>query len=204
MSDLLGEQSNTPRLRADGQRSVAAILEAAVAVLGERPAASMEEIAAAAGVSRQTVYAHFRSREVLLGALLDDFTDKTMAVLDAARLEEGPPTAALVRFLDSSWEIFGRHPFLLHVTFPPVAAEVDRKRHEPMLQRLERLIRRGQASGDFDPSAPISWLLAVTVAIGHAAGEEVRAGRISQQQAATAVHKAVLRVFGVKDPSTTQ
>lgn len=204
MSELPGNELAAPRLRADAKRSISAILEAAIEVLGERPAASMEEIAAAAGVSRQTIYAHFRSREALLRALLEQFTDKTMAVLDAARLEEGSPAAALGRFLNTSWEIFGRHPFLLHVTFPPVAPEEDRERHAPMLQRLERLIKRGQASGEFDSSVPVSWLLTATVTIGHAAGEEVRAGRMSQQQAATVVHQAVLRVFGVKDSLARQ
>ncbi|MGH3494427.1 MAG: TetR/AcrR family transcriptional regulator, partial [Sciscionella sp.] len=80
----------------------------------------------------------------------------------------------------------------------------DRERHAPMLQRLERLIKRGQATGDFDSNAPISWLLTATVAIGHAAGEEVRAGRMSRQQAATAVHQAVLRIFGVTDSPAAQ
>ena len=46
-------------VRADAERSIAAILDAAVQVLAARPDAGMGEIAKAAGVARQTVYAHF-------------------------------------------------------------------------------------------------------------------------------------------------
>ena len=46
-------------MRADAERSIAAILDAAVQVLADRPEAGMGEIAKAAGVARQTVYAHF-------------------------------------------------------------------------------------------------------------------------------------------------
>ena len=56
--------------RSDARRSIDAILNAARIVLGERSDASMEEIATAAGVTRQTVYAHFPSRDALIAALI--------------------------------------------------------------------------------------------------------------------------------------
>ncbi|MGR6999045.1 helix-turn-helix domain-containing protein [Yinghuangia aomiensis] len=51
------------RRRADAQRSIDAILDAARRLLGDRLDVGMEDIAAAAGVTRQTVYAHFPSRD---------------------------------------------------------------------------------------------------------------------------------------------
>ena len=56
----------TRRRRSDARRSIDAILAAARTVLGERPDAGMADVAAAAGVTRQTVYAHFASRDALL------------------------------------------------------------------------------------------------------------------------------------------
>ena len=51
-------------------RMTAAIIDSAAAVLAERGgAASMEEIASAAGIGRATLYRYFRNREELLAAM---------------------------------------------------------------------------------------------------------------------------------------
>ena len=105
--------------RADAERSVVAILGAAGRVLGERPDASMDDIAKAAGISRQTVYAHFPSRDTLLNALLAQVTERVLDAIDAADLGTGPAADALVRFLEISWQALETHPFLLHLTSPP-------------------------------------------------------------------------------------
>ena len=48
--------------RADAQRNVQRILDAAVACLAERPNATMADIAKVAGLGRVTLYGHFSSR----------------------------------------------------------------------------------------------------------------------------------------------
>ncbi len=57
--------------REDARRSIELIMDAARSILGKRPDASMEELAVAAGVTRQTVYAHFSSRDALIAAVFD-------------------------------------------------------------------------------------------------------------------------------------
>lgn len=182
------------RPRADAQRSVAAILDAAVEVLCIRPDASVDEIAKAAGLTRQTVYAHFASREALMAAVLDRVTRDVLAELDAAKVDEGPPSEALERLIRNSWRTVERYPFLLHA--PPASTqEEERERHGPVLEHFHRLIRRGQSTGDFDSTFPPEWLGMATMALGHAAGEEVRAGRMSTDDATRMLTESLHRLF---------
>ncbi len=190
------------RRRADAERNVAAILDAAGRVLGERPDASMDDIAKAAGISRQTVYAHFPSRDALLTALLTEVTARVVEAIATADLDTGPAADALVRFLEISWQAFESDPFLLHLTSPPKSPEEERDQHEPVLGPLEQLIRRGQRTGEFDPTLPVSWLLSATIALGHAAGEEVRAGHMTPDQAIATLRRSIPRLFTAGEPGT--
>ncbi|MFI6285377.1 TetR/AcrR family transcriptional regulator [Streptomyces sp. NPDC051018] len=184
------------RRRADAERSRAAILDAAMRLLVENPDAGMGAIAAEAGVTRQTVYAHFSTRDDLLTAVVDRVTEETMAAMDAAALDEGPASAALVRLLDVSWRTFERHPVLLRTGSASMDQEDQRARHTSVADRLTRLIERGQEAGEFDAEQSPAWLVSATIALGHAAGDEVRAGRMSVAEAAEAARTAVLRVVG--------
>src|ERR1700694_5667559 len=103
MSELSSPVPSRLRRRADAARSAAAILDAACRVWSTRPEASIEDIATAAGVTRQTVYAHFESRELLLCAVVDRVRAKAIAAM-AAALAEDPPAAALVRLLQANWQ----------------------------------------------------------------------------------------------------
>ncbi|MER7000506.1 TetR family transcriptional regulator [Streptomyces sp. NPDC000410] len=187
------------RRRADAERSRTAILDAAVRLLRQRPDAGMEAIATEAGVTRQTVYAHFSSREALLAATVDRITEGAVAAMDAARLGEGPATAALTRFLDVSWHSFEDNAPLLQAMPADTAEENDQARHEPVTGRLGRLIERGQQAGEFASDLPPHWLVAMTVALGHTAGEEVNSGRMTNAQARTALRTTVFRALGATE-----
>ena len=78
-----------PRRRADAERSIARILDAAVDALGEDQDASMSEIARRAGVVRATIYVHFPTREALLEAVTERALAEVAAVIAAAEPERG-------------------------------------------------------------------------------------------------------------------
>jgi AcrR family transcriptional regulator len=201
MSEIASRGATRPRRRADAEHNIAAILDAAVDVLGARPDASMAELAAAAGVARQTVYAHYESREALLGAVADRAMAGAVAAIDAVKPRQGPPTEALDRLVLAWWETVGRHARVLGAlaaAFPDPAAIHDF--HAPILERLVRLIRRGQRAGDFDASLPAQWLATAFLALMHTAAEEVAAGRLSPDDARRALERTVPRAFGVGGP----
>jgi AcrR family transcriptional regulator len=185
------------RRRADAERSIAAILDAAVEVLSERSDASMEEVANAAGVTRQTVYAHFPSREELLGAVGERALAQAVADYEAAEPERGTPAEALDRLVGTWWQTVARHARLLEAMRGSSAEEVH-EFHAPILERLERFVRRGRRAGDFDRDLPLGWQLASLLALMHAAADEVAAGRMSAEEADAALRRSVPRLFGVR------
>lgn len=187
-------QARKRRQRSDARQSIAAVVDAAIGTLGERPDASMDEIARAAGVSRQTVYAHFPSRDALVDAVIERATAEFTALLDGVDLDQAPPAQALTRLLEAGWQIAGRYPFLW--LQPAVDPGKDARRHAPVLDRMLAIVRRGQASGDFDDSVPAPWLLSASLALGRATEDEVKAGRMTIEQATRAMHQSVLRLLG--------
>ncbi|WP_028063046.1 TetR/AcrR family transcriptional regulator [Solirubrobacter soli] len=176
------------RRRADAERNIAAILDAAVLVLADRPDAGLGEIAKAAGVVRQTIYAHFPSRDDLLEAVADRALEQTLTAIDAADPESGPPAEALDRLIQAWWTSVARHARVLEAlaaVSPSRAALHDF--HGPVLARLNALLERG----DFDRDVPATWFLALM----HAAADDVAAGRLDEAAAAATLRRAVPKLF---------
>ncbi|MER5338097.1 TetR/AcrR family transcriptional regulator [Micromonospora sp. NPDC002717] len=189
--------TSSPKRRADALRSRAAVLDAAVRLLSAHPDASVEAVASAAGVTRQTVYAHFSSRQQLLTAVLDRVTEEVVAAMDAADTDTGPAADALLRVLDVSAREAGKYRGLLQaISAVPVSPRADQERHAPVADRLRRVVRRGQEAGEFDDRLPADWFVAVVVKLGHAASEEADAGRMSEADATAALRTSLLRVLG--------
>ncbi len=178
-------------MRADAERSIAAILDAAVPVLADRPEAGMGEIAKAAGVARQTVYAHFSSREALLNAVAERALAQTLAAIDAAEPERGEASEALERLTTAWWGSVARHARVLEALAAAAPTREDvRAFHAPVLARVAALAARG----DFD--GPPAWLATAFLALMHAAAEEVAAGRLTEQEAGDALRVSIPRLFG--------
>jgi hypothetical protein len=93
--------------------------------------------------------------------------------------------------------VTARYPFMWHL--PAVSPEQDASRHAPVLGRMLELIRRGQESGDLDATLPPHWLLTASLALGRAADEEVKAGRVTTEEATHAIHHSFLRLLGALD-----
>lgn len=187
-------QARRRKQRSDARQSIAAVIDAAIQTLADRPDASMDDIARAAGVSRQTVYAHFPSRDALIDAVTEQASAEFTALLDGLDPDQAPPAQALTRLLDAGWRTAARYPFLW--LQPAVDPGKDADRHAPVLDRMLDIVRRGQASGDFDDSVPAHWLLSASLALGRATEDEVKAGRMTIEQATRAMHQGFLRLLG--------
>lgn len=188
----------TRKRRADAQRSREAILGAAPRVLDADPDAGLEAVAVAAGVTRQTVYAHFPSREKLLLAVVDRIAEEAAAAMDAVDLEAAPAADTLMRLLDAGMSAARRHPALLQkISALPVSPQANRDQHRPIADRIRRVILRGRATEEFDDRLPVDWLVTATIVLAHTASEERDTDRMSDAAAEGALRTSLLRLLGV-------
>lgn len=177
----------SPPVRRDRERNAARILDAAIGVLGERPEATMAEIAEATGLGRATVYRHYPTREALLAAIREDAVAASASALDASRLDDGPADAALERFVRSCWAVHDRHLLVISAIGPlsgPSAVLVE-KRH--ITERVAALIARGQASGEFRTDRDPAWLATSINGIVFAAVDAVGEGILTPAAAPDAI-----------------
>jgi hypothetical protein len=117
------------------------------------------------------------------------------ATFEAADLDHEPPAAALLRLLELAWQTSARYPFLWHL--PQVSNQEDVDRHAPVLYRLDALITRGQQSGELHADLPPAWLLTAALALGRAAENEVKEGRMTISEATEIVHTSMIRLLGL-------
>jgi AcrR family transcriptional regulator len=181
-----------PRRRADAERSIARILDAAVDALGDDQEASMAEIARRAGVVRATIYVHFPAREALLEAVTHRATAEVADVVEAAEPHRGDPAEALARVVAASWRTLGRYHALVAINTQQHGHAELRQRHSSVLATLEPLIERGQADGTFRADVPAAWHLSMMMALMHAASGELGAGRVNDADAGPALAATIL------------
>jgi TetR/AcrR family transcriptional repressor of mexCD-oprJ operon len=181
-----------PRRRADAQRSITRILDAAVDALAGDPDASMTEIARQAGVVRATIYVHFPTREALLEAVTHRAIAEVAHVIDTAEPHRGDPSEALARVVAASWRTLGRYHALVALNTHQHGHEELRHRHSSVLAQLQPLIERGQADGSFRSDVTAAWHLSMLLALIHAASGELGAGRVEQADAEPALVATIL------------
>jgi TetR/AcrR family transcriptional regulator, mexCD-oprJ operon repressor len=188
--------------RADAQRSVDAILDAALACLVEDPNANTADIAAKAGVGRVTLYGHFPSRTDLVDATFGRIVTRAEERLAAVDLS-GEPRQALADLIASSWEVVFQHRALLAAAQGTMPAERIRHHHEQPLTRVRSLIERGQHDGVFRTDLPTDWLVTVFYTVLHGAAGEIGAGRLDATEAASLITATILAAYSPQPARAT-
>jgi AcrR family transcriptional regulator len=180
--------------RAIAERNVDAILDAAEELL-ERGQANISAVAAQAGVSRVTVYAHFPTWDALLEATVARAVRRTMAALEAADPGAGPPVQALERMLAAAWQHLARYSAMAQAVAELLSPEAVTRTHQAAHQTIGALLERGRADGSFRTDLPAAWLITSSIALIHACAEEVRAGRIGERDAVRVLTVTVRDLF---------
>lgn len=178
--------------RADANRNNETILDVTEDLMSGGVPPSMSQVAAAADVTRVTLYAHFATREVLLKAVVRRAIADTDQALSELNLDTGPVEDALDRLIRTSWPILDRHHKVRAVALATLSHEALRNHHDAAFRHVDRLIARGQDNGAFRTDQPRAWLAAIFYAVLHAAADEVDAGRLPSHTAADTVITTLL------------
>jgi TetR/AcrR family transcriptional repressor of mexCD-oprJ operon len=145
-----------PRSPALRDHIAAAILDKAAAILAERrEAASLAEIAEAAGVARSTLYRYFPSRDALLQSLADTAEAEIQARIGEARPDVLPVPEAIARLTRGLIAAGSKYIALAYLWHKPADSA------DQASQALLPLFRRGIADGTLRPDLPAETQLAI-------------------------------------------
>lgn len=178
-------------VRADARRNIAAILEAATTCLARDPDASINDIAAAAGVGRMTLYGHFGSRGALVSAVAGRAIASSEEELASVDLT-GDPVDVLTRLLTASWTLTHRFGALVVAAESSLPPDTLHDAHQAPIKRVRAILRRGRREGCFRTDLPLEWEVTTIQSILHGASTAVHRGEISASLAPTLVVKTVL------------
>ncbi|MFC5184188.1 TetR/AcrR family transcriptional regulator [Actinomadura harenae] len=205
----------TTRRRADAERNIAAILDAAADLLARAPDVGVGDIAKAAGVGRVTVYAHFPSREDLVRAVVARAIEESMTAVaaaaddttDADHAADADDTVdaeeAFARLIRESWPTLGRYGRLHEAALRALPAEEVRGHHERPMDAVRALIERGRSTGAFRTDLDTGWLVTTVYALLHAAADDVAAGTLDRDRAADVLQATLLSVLRPASPPPT-
>nr|WP_232328403.1 TetR/AcrR family transcriptional regulator [Kibdelosporangium sp. MJ126-NF4]CEL21361.1 transcriptional regulator, TetR family [Kibdelosporangium sp. MJ126-NF4]CTQ96072.1 transcriptional regulator, TetR family [Kibdelosporangium sp. MJ126-NF4] len=175
------------------ERTRSAILSAAAATLARDRAATLPQIATAAGVGRTTVHRYFPDRDTLIKAAVEDSVQAIGEAIAEARLSEGTPLEALHRLVMAYLSVGDKLVFLFndpHVMRDYGVGESD---GPPEADPVMDLIERGQRDGVFDDQLTASWIQHVLWALVYTGIDEVDKGSVSRHGVAATVIRTLER-----------
>lgn len=150
-------------LRADAERSVRSILEAAERVLAADPGASMEQIATAAGLARTTVHRRFANRQAVLDALAVSAARQLLDAVDDGRPDTAPPLVALHRITANVLQV--KYSWTYALGLPPAPDSEAARLHAEVQARCIAVLQRAQRDGLLSPEADLDWARRVYYAL---------------------------------------
>jgi len=184
--------------RSHRDRTASAILDAAALVFFRQgTAASMDDVADAAGVGRATLYRYFPNREALLHALVEDAIEEMALRLNEAEIDRVPVAEGVARTARALVAASSKYAFLSqetkYIAAGVEAGKVDQCLGTPLRTLLGRGIHDGTLRSDWS-EIEISRLFGGLL---HAAVEMTQDG-ISVERAAAMVSTVFLE--GVSTP----
>ncbi|MFD0746621.1 TetR/AcrR family transcriptional regulator [Phytohabitans flavus] len=178
------------KLRSDTERTVRTILEAAERTFSRNPAASMEQVAEAAGVARTTVHRRFTSRDALIDAMAAWATRRFAEAVESAYTTTAPVPVTLHQVTANVLRVKIDWGYAMSRTTSrdPEVARV----HSEVRGRCDEMFRRARDAGLLRADADLDWVRRVYYALIHEAAtgpdEDLDADALATRLVDTLLH----------------
>src|SRR5215217_7198059 len=169
--------------RATALRNAAAILDATERLLAQGSTLSMAAIASETGVSRPTLYAHYKTIAEVVEAAVERAVLDSMTAFEAAKPEEGSAEQALERMLTASWGQLARFQAVARGAMEHLTPGAVHRTHGAMMRPLDDLVDRGRRDGVFRTDVPAPWLVSMYFSLVHGADEHARTYDVPREEA---------------------
>ena len=161
------------------------ILDAAAEVLVQRPNATLQSIANAAGISRTTIFHRYATREDLLEALGAHALQRIGSVMQ--RIPGPAPEDLTAVLLDVTEGLMPLGPHSAFLRMAPVGDDMLDAHWQQAVAPLAVLFEAAQARGQLRSQIPIRWLVSSYVSLLFGAWDEIAVGELGPMQAARLV-----------------
>ncbi|MFG2118831.1 TetR/AcrR family transcriptional regulator [Streptomyces sp. NPDC048710] len=169
----------------------AEVLDSAIPVLAKDRAASMQVIAARAGISRATLVRHFPTRKLLVQAMAEKILDDCDRALAQAEADAGPMEQVLGALV-AEYTPFAQLWNLVYVD-PDVSGLPEAStRAKAIFVRTVKLVERGQKSGLLRGDMPATWLASTFCGLAETAWELTLEGHMGARQAPDFINAILL------------
>ncbi|ANP53332.1 AcrR family transcriptional regulator [Streptomyces griseochromogenes] len=169
----------------------AEVLDSAIPVLAKDRAASMQVIAARAGISRATLVRHFPTRKLLVQAMAEKILDDCDRVLAQAEGDAAPMEQVLAALV-AAYTPFAQLWNLVYVD-PDVSGLPEAStRAKAIFIRTVKLMERGQKSGLLRGDMPATWLASTFCGLAETAWELTLEGHMGARQAPDFINAILL------------
>ncbi|WP_019912585.1 TetR/AcrR family transcriptional regulator [Paenibacillus sp. HW567] len=168
------------------QTRLHSILDAATNLLIEKPGASMNEIAEAAGIGIATLHRYVDSREQLMVHLGFRAIEVVSETMRSVALNEANSEAYIPELIEALIPLGDKIYFLAHdasVNYNPEIDAADQKLREPVMHVIDQLQQQGFLRSDMDKE----WIMNVLYSLLFLTWQQVKSGHIAVKSAAALV-----------------
>lgn len=153
------QAADSPSIPSKKRATISRLIKEARLAFAEKglAGARVDDIARAAGVTKQLVYHYFQSKEELFAGVLQQSAQDVIAELLALELDHLPPTQALRSFLEVVIDQYIADPQLAALAQEGVRFHENNLTHRnhfsdrvpALAAQMDRILQRGMASGEF-------------------------------------------------------